>query len=135
MVPRSTARASSSRLLRTVYSYTVACVVDPRRDCGVGRRAGVGSNEGVRLQVVRAGGGRSRRLGAPGGGQTAEDVLARRRELEAARRDGPPSDEHLIDQSVAVTYWLQLLGALVAIAAMVNTSAASIVDRVAELRL
>jgi putative ABC transport system permease protein len=43
--------------------------------------------------------------------------------------------EHLVDQSVALTYWLQLLGALVAIAAMVNASAASIVDRVAELRL
>jgi putative ABC transport system permease protein len=43
--------------------------------------------------------------------------------------------EHLVDQSVALTYWLQLLGAIVAIAAMVNASAASIVDRVAELRL
>jgi putative ABC transport system permease protein len=43
--------------------------------------------------------------------------------------------EHLVDQSVALTYWLQLLGALVAIAAMVNASAASIIDRVTELRL
>jgi len=39
--------------------------------------------------------------------------------------------EHLVDQGVALTYWPQLLGALIAIVvivAMVNASAASIVQ-------
>lgn len=42
--------------------------------------------------------------------------------------------EHLVDQSVALTYWLQIVAALVALAAMVNATSASIIDRESELR-
>jgi putative ABC transport system permease protein len=42
--------------------------------------------------------------------------------------------EALTDQALGMTYWLQVLAALVAVAAMVNATSASIIDREAELR-
>ncbi len=42
--------------------------------------------------------------------------------------------EQLVDRSIALTYWLQLVAALVAVAAMVNATSASIMDRERELR-
>lgn len=42
--------------------------------------------------------------------------------------------ETLTDQALGMTYWLQVLAALVAVAAMVNATSASIIDREAELR-
>jgi putative ABC transport system permease protein len=42
--------------------------------------------------------------------------------------------ETLTDQSLAMTYWLQVLAALVAVSAMVNATSASIIDREVELR-
>jgi len=77
--------------------------------------------DGADLRDVKA---RIERLGVNGGDLSVFTAVEMREVVD-----------HLIDQSVALTYWLQLLGALVAIAAMVNASAASIVDRVAELRL
>lgn len=42
--------------------------------------------------------------------------------------------ELLTDQTLAMTSWLQVLAALVAVAAMVNATSASIIDRESELR-
>jgi putative ABC transport system permease protein len=85
---------------------------------------------GANLLLVDAESGASaaevaRRIGAALAGRYAVSVLTQG-ELRALL-------DTLIDQSFALTYWLEMLAALVTVCAMVNASSAAIIDRAEDL--